>query len=104
MLDLTKFKKNYFDIKLPNGILLNVNTPTKSVYSSIINIQNEMSVKSEIEVIADLYDLISVILSNNKQKKIISTQDVEEMLDFNMVQQILESYVGFITGVLNSPN
>lgn len=104
MLDLTKFKKNYFDIKLPNGILLNVNTPTKSVYSAIINIQNEMSVKSEIEVIADLYDLISVILSNNKQKKIISIQDVEDMLDFNMVQQILESYVGFISEVLSSPN
>lgn len=60
--------------------------------------------KIDAQTIDELYKLVALILSNNLQREQISTEWVEEQLDFIQLREFLQTYTQFCNGEAANPN
>lgn len=106
MLDFTKIKKKFLNIKLIDGTTILVRMPTKKVFDTLLNLQDNLSdLKLEDkEQIAFVYDLTAEILSNNLENKKIESDYIAGILDIEDIQTLFMAYVQFVTGITNVPN
>ncbi len=96
MLDFSKRKKKYFELKLHDGTKLSLPTPSLKLNSEL---QSLLDAGGEKEVPV----MVQSILETNKQgveitQEHIQAFDVEDMLDLMM------GYMEFTKGVLSDPN
>lgn len=104
MYDMTKLKTRYFDIKLKNGRILNIEPPKMKVLKKI-------SVLSEIKEedltgsdITNLLEAVSLALSKNKQGVKISAEKVEEEYDIFELVEFLTAYFNWVNQIQESKN
>lgn len=104
MYDMTKLKTRYFDIKLKNGRILNIEPPKMKVLKKI-------SVLSEIKEedltgsdITNLLEAVSLALSKNKQGVKISAEKVEEEYDIFELVEFLIAYFNWVNQIQESKN
>lgn len=104
MLDLSKKQKKFFVVKLTNGTTLNIPSPKKRIFEKM-TAMNEISIDNlSAESINSVYELIAEILSSNTQKKKYTADEVGEMLDFEDINMLLDSYMAFAGYIADDPN
>lgn len=106
-LDLNKIKKNYFVLTLndENKTVLKIGTPTKEVLEDFVALQADLTDENSVDnAINAMYEIVAKILSNNKEKKEITSAELSEMLDYEDLFAIVREYSEFIVDIQNLKN
>ncbi len=89
--DFGKLKKSWYNTKLKDGTMLLVGMPMKKTFDKIAGIERLQEDSSSSEVYNSIQDLMSEILSNNKQGKHISQVYLEKEI-YNLEEMF--AYIG----------
>lgn len=103
MFDMTRYIPRYFNLKLKNGKIIDVEPPKIKVLKKILKLSG---VKDEITE-KDFENIIlatSMALSKNKQNYKISTDWLEENHNIDELQDLLVSYFNWVDEIQNSKN
>lgn len=106
MLDLTTLVKRYFTVKLPNGRTLDVEVPKVKTMKKILRAAEEVQTKegSEGAAFSSLTEALSLALSKNKQGVHITSDELEELLDYDDMELLMTSYFEWVAEVKSSKN
>lgn len=106
-LDFNKVKKNYFTIVLNDEkkTRLQVMTPTKGLLMELTTMLPETSggMPSE-EDLSALYDFAARLMSRNKTGKVVTGEQLAEILDFEDLILFFTAFTDFITELTNEKN
>lgn len=105
MLDYTKQKKNYLNVKLADGKILLLGVPKKSLFTQLSSVQEALSDTDEIATLYDeLLSLSSEILSNNKTAEKFTPEDVDRLMDIEDMALLIREYSKFAGTIVSNPN
>lgn len=105
MYDMTKLKTRYFDIKLKNGKILNIEPPKLKVLKKIAALSEVKNTEELGEKdISKLTEAVSLALSKNRQNFKISTEQVEDNYDIDEIVDLLNNYFEWVNSIQNSKN
>lgn len=102
MLDLTKIKKSYLPMRLPDGTVINVGTPNKAMYEEMNRIDpilkslTDDSLEDTLEAMEILFDFVARVMSNNKENREITPEWVRDELDLEGALPVMYSFADFI--------
>lgn len=97
MYDMTKIKKRYFELKLPNGKFLLVEPPKLKVLRKLLSLAKVKDENSlDQEEIENLNEALALALSKNKQNYKISPDQIEDLFDINESMDLLNEYFGWV--------
>ena len=102
MLDLTKIRKSYLPVRLPDNTVVNVGTPQKYMYEEFVRIDpilkalNDDNLEDANEALDLLYSYVAMILSNNKERREISEEFVREELQMEGALMVTYAYADFL--------
>ena len=102
MLDLTKIRKTYLPVRLPDNTVVNVGTPQKHMYEEFVRIDpilkglRDDSIEDTNEGIDILFSYVATILSNNKEHREISEDFVREELQLDGALMVTYAYADFL--------
>lgn len=103
MFDMTRYIPRYFNLKLKNGKVIDVEPPKIKVLKKILKlcgVKDEMTEKDFENIIL----ATSMALSKNKQNYKISTDWLEENHNIDELQDLLVSYFNWVDEIQNSKN
>lgn len=106
-LDFNNIKKKYLTVTLADEAktVLLVGTPTKALLDNLLSMQDSLTDESLTDdAIDDLYEICAKILSRNKAGKVITTQTVQELFDFEDIIFFIRAYTDFISEVSGVKN
>lgn len=110
MFDMTTLITRYFDVKLPNGLELNVQPPRMKVLKKILKLSKDIqkieAVDGEIggASLEALTEALSISLSVNKQKRKITVDDINDMMDLVQMMELFTAYFNWVGEINNSKN
>lgn len=96
MLDFTTRKKKKYTVKLHDGFVAVLPTPSKKIF-------DQLTAAQEMSDIGEVYSLLTAIINQNKKKR-YSQQKIEDMFDFADAVELLKDYLGFVKDVVTDPN
>lgn len=114
-----KAKRNYmvltFEEENQKEKTILVGMPKKRIFDMLLDLNSFIKTGEEPDdeaekaersrkIIDDMYELVAVILSNNKTGEKISVEWVEDRMEFGELKDFLELYVKFCKGEAASPN
>ena len=100
--DFGKIKKSFFTTRLRDGRVLAVNMPKKRVLEMIIGTGE--SEENETEFDKQVFELMAEVLSNNKNGKRITAEEVKNNFDLEDIVEYLKGYVDFVSTLNVNPN
>ncbi|MDD2954453.1 MAG: hypothetical protein PHC95_15110 [Parabacteroides sp.] len=102
-LDFTKAKKNFLTITFVDGEKILVRTPTKNIMDKLIELKSAFEGVEENEnntqALGEIYDITSMIMSNNIARKKIEVDYLSEVLDLEDLMIFFESYMEFVNEI-----
>lgn len=105
MYDMTRLQTRYFDTKLKNGKILNIEPPKLKVLKKIAALSNIKNTEELSENdIDNLIEAISLALSKNKQNYKVSVDFVEENYDIDEIMDFMNNYFGWVEEIQKSKN
>lgn len=113
MFDMRNLTPRYFEVRLPNGLRLEVEPPKLKVLKHIMAVSkiDTAEIKAEGEeqtagegVFESLAEGVAMALSKNKQKKEITTEFVVDVLNLDQIQALLTEYFNWVAEIKNSKN
>lgn len=102
MLDLTKIKKSYLPVRLPDNTVINVGTPTKQMYEELLRLDpvlkslSDDSLDDTLEAMNILYDYTALTMSNNRENRDITAEYVRTELELDGALAFVYAFVDFI--------
>ena len=103
--DFGKVKKSFYNTKLKDGTVLLINMPMKKTFDKITKIEELQEDDNASMVYDTMLDLMSEILSNNKQKKRITKEYLEkENYDLEEIIAYIGDYTRFVETINHNPN
>ncbi len=102
MLDLTKIRKSYLPVRLPDNTVVNVGTPQKHMYEEFVRIDpilkglSDDSIEDTNEALDILYSYVALILSNNKEQREISEEFVRDELQMEGALMVTYAFADFL--------
>lgn len=110
-LDFNKINKTYLTITLTDGKTYLLTTPTKGLLNKILAMDNILKTNGDVdamdidpETIEDLYRISAEIMSINKTKTKVSSDELGEMWDIEDLILFFNTYMSYIESVANSKN
>lgn len=106
-LDFNALKKRYLSVTLPDEkkTKLMISTPTKKVLDSFLNMQSLVNAEDlGDQAINEIYELVTKIMSYNKNGIKITKDMIEELFDFEDIIIFITAYSEFISEIANSKN
>ena len=106
-LDFRKSKKPTLPVSLDDELTVNIYTPGKELLEELLDSQDEIeslknnSDKDKLDV---LYEMCARILSNNREKREFTPEEIAEYLDTRDVVVLLRGYTAFIAELSNAKN
>lgn len=105
MYDMTKFKTRYFNMKLKNGKVIDIEPPKMKILKKITSLSEikdseELSEKD----IANLTEAVTLALNKNRQNYKITTEKVDEDYDILEIVDFLNAYFDWVNSIQNSKN
>lgn len=105
MLDLSVYKKKYFEVKINDSNVINLEFPTKKQLKTMLtltkNINNgEITDKS----LDDLYSAAHTAFNKNKERKSFSMEFIEENLNIKALYAFFEEYYTWVNDNMNQKN
>ncbi len=100
VLDFTKEVKRYFTVIMLDHQSIRVRMPTKNAYTAILELRDRMlALKTlgtdDVSNLDEIYNLFSVILSNNLDQQEITSDYLSNMLDIEDVRLLYKAYRKF---------
>lgn len=102
MLDLTKIKKSYLPVRLPDGTVINVGTPNKAMYEELTHIDpilaslKDDNLEDTLEAMEITFDFVARVMSNNKENREITPEYVRDELELEGALAVMYSFADFI--------
>ena len=102
MLDLTKSKKSYLPVRLPDGTVINVGTPRKDMYEELTRIDpilaslKDDNLDDALEAMEITYDFVARIMSNNKENREITPEYVRDELELEGALSVMYAFTDFL--------
>jgi hypothetical protein len=106
-LDFTKLKKQHLTVTLADekNTKLLITTPTKKVLDEFLTMKDSLTGDTAgEEAINELYAICAKLMSQNKNRKKITTEMVEDLFDFEDLVIFITAYSEFISEVASSKN
>lgn len=110
-LDFNKINKTYLTITLTNGKSYYLSTPTKGLLNKILAMDNVLKSKGDVdamdidpETIEELYNISADIMSINKTREKVSSNELGDMWDIEDLILFFNTYISYIESVANSKN
>ncbi len=109
-LDFNKINKTYLTITLTDGKTYMLTTPTKRLLSKILEMDSILKANEEEnttfneETINSLYEISAEVMSTNKTKTKVSSEDLGTMWDIEDLILFFNTYMSYIEKVTNSKN
>lgn len=106
-LDLTAFKKDYFEVKLPDGETINIGKPSQGLIIDMMAMEQkikEIDTENTSDLMAIFNDVILKIINNNREEKKFTGKFIEDNFDFEIGQIFLNAYMEFVQEVGSNPN
>lgn len=105
MYDMTKFKTRYFNMKLKNGKVIDIEPPKMKILKKITSLSEikdseELSEKD----IANLTEAVTLALNKNRQNYKITIEKVDEDYDILEIVDFLNAYFDWVNSIQNSKN
>ena len=105
MLDLTHGKKKFLPVKLPDGKTVNILPPKKGLLSSLTALQEKIGgLDDPNEMLDEISDLITKIMSNNVSGTVITREFIEDTLDIGDMAAVIMAYEKFTREIAQNPN
>lgn len=106
MFDMRQLNVRYFEVRLPNGLKLEVEPPKLKVLKTISDMAkiDKNSIHEEGDVFETLAEAVSKALSKNKQQKKITTDFVMETMDIDEMQELLKAYFDWVGDIKYAKN
>lgn len=97
MYDMSKVRRRYYDLKLLNGKVLNIEPPKLKVLkkiSALSKIKDDNNITDD--ELNNLSEALSIALSKNKQNYKISVEQVEDWFNIDEILDLLTDYFEWI--------
>lgn len=106
MLDFTKTAKRFLAVNLIDGTCIRLRMPTKRVFDALLGLRDRLATLTTDDAgqLAEVYDLIAAVMSNNLEHQSITSEYLGEIFDIEDVQLFFESYMSFIGVAIADPN
>lgn len=102
MLDLTKIKKTYLPVRLPDGTVINVGTPLKGMYDELLRLDpilkslSDNNLDDTLEAMDILFGYTALVMSNNRENREITADFVRTELELDGALAFVYAYADFI--------
>lgn len=106
-LDFRKSKKATLPITFDGDLVVNIYTPGKELLEELLDYQEELKAlndNSDREKLDTMYDMCARILSNNRENREFSSEEVADLLDTRDVKALIEAYAAFIAELSKAKN
>ncbi len=105
MYDMTKFKKRYFNMKLKNGQIIDIEPPKMKILKKIANL-SEVKDNDELSEgdITNLIEAVVLAFNKNKQNYKITADKVEEEYNILEIVSFLDAYFEWVNSIQNEKN
>lgn len=103
-LNFKTIKKSYLTVTLIDGTVLMIGTPTKKVYEDLKTIDALMNNADDAESMNELYRITAAVMSRNKANKKITSEYLEELMDFEDIIIFYNAYLEFVGELANQKN
>lgn len=81
---------------------IDVFMPNKALFDALIDYQDTATQKKV--SVDDMYTISAKLLSRNAQNEVITSEYLENQLDFGDIKDLLTEYTNFVTGAITNPN
>ena len=105
MLDYTQRAKKALVVKLADETVVRIGAPKKKLFSKLAGLEKSLKATDDIELLYD--DILGVtadILSNNIERKSLTKDDVDAIMDIEDMALLVREYEIFAKGLTNDPN
>lgn len=103
-LNFKTIKKSYLTVTLFDGTVLAIGTPTKKVYDDLKTMDELINNSDDVDAMDELYRVSAAIMSRNKSKKKITSEYLEELMDFEDIIIFYNAYLEFVSELSNQKN
>lgn len=105
MLDLTKYKSRYYEVKISETEIIHIETPKRNQLKKILSLTKNMN-KEEISEtdIDSLYEAAIIAFNKNKEGKKFDDEQIEEILGFDSLYAFFDGYYTWVAGNINQKN
>lgn len=94
MLDLSIYKSRYYEVKLDENLVVNIEPPKRKQLKKVLSLTKSMSGenlnKSDID---NLYVAVQIALSKNKENKSFTAESIEDYLDLAALIAFLKAII-----------
>ena len=105
MLDLTKYKSRYYEVKISETETINIETPKRKQLKTILSLTKNMNAESMSETdIDNLYEAASIAFNKNKEGKKFTEEQIDEILGFNSLYAFFEGYYTWVAENIEQKN
>jgi len=111
MLDLSVFKKEYLEIKLFDGSVVNIGKPSQRLVIDMMAVQQtfeDLNANPENHKVEDILNefnqILLKILNNNKEEKKFTIKYIESNFDLEIGNVFISEYMEFVNQIQNRKN
>lgn len=105
MLDLSVYKTRYYQVKLDESIIVNIEPPKRKQLKKILSLTKSVNDnKFSEEDIDSLYEAAEIALSKNKENKSFTADEIEGYLDLGALVVFFDGYYSWVVENINQKN
>ncbi len=105
MLDLSIYKSRYYEVKLDESTIVNIEPPKRKQLKKILALTQSVNDQNFSENdIDNLYEAAEIALSKNKEGKVFTADNVEDYLDLAALVAFFDGYYTWVMENVNQKN
>ena len=105
MLDLSIYKTRYYEVKLDEGTIVNIEPPKRKQLKKILTLTQSVNDQNFSENdIDNLYEAAEIALSKNKEGKVFTADNIEDYLDLAALVAFFDGYYTWVMENVNQKN
>lgn len=105
MLDLTIYKSRYYDIKLDENVVVNIEPPKRKQLKKILSLTKSVKNNNLTEEDIDsLYEAAEIAISKNKEGRKFTAEQIEEYLPLDAIIAFFDGYYNWVTENIGQKN
>lgn len=105
MLDLSVYKSRYYQVKLDENVVVNIEPPKRKQLKKILSLTKSVNdANFSEEDIDSLYEAAEIALSKNKENRTFTADDIEDYLDLSALVVFFDGYYTWVMDNINQKN
>ena len=105
MLDLSVYKSRYYQVKLDENVVVNIEPPKRKQLKKILSLTKSVNDANFSEDDIDsLYEAAEIALSKNKENRTFTADDIEDYLDLSALVVFFDGYYTWVMDNINQKN